>query len=194
MPPRPWQPRVGSFSEAAHGPAACPGSVDAGCARVCPLCCSCSATEQNRPHHRAQRHRTTRQHQEVHSGRAWGNSVVSGSALVLVVCAPAGSLRPHLAAALARTICLPAASSRRQQLVPFATAHSLAHHKAGAAGPKPLAAAPDVPSLPNPSPSRAPPQGTIADGAAVVPISAQLKYNVDVVCEYIVRKIPVPVR
>lgn len=37
-------------------------------------------------------------------------------------------------------------------------------------------------------------QGTIADGAPVVPISAQLKYNVDVVCEYIVKKIPVPVR
>jgi translation initiation factor 2 subunit 3 len=37
-------------------------------------------------------------------------------------------------------------------------------------------------------------QGTIADGAPVVPISAQLKYNVDVVCEYIIKKIPVPVR
>ncbi|EFJ48442.1 eukaryotic translation initiation factor 2 gamma [Volvox carteri f. nagariensis] len=37
-------------------------------------------------------------------------------------------------------------------------------------------------------------QGTIADGAPVVPISAQLKYNVDVVCEYVVKKIPVPVR
>ena len=37
-------------------------------------------------------------------------------------------------------------------------------------------------------------EGTIADGAPVVPISAQLMYNVDVVCEYIVRKIPVPVR
>lgn len=37
-------------------------------------------------------------------------------------------------------------------------------------------------------------QGTIADGAPVVPISAQLKYNVDVVCEYITNKIPVPVR
>ena len=37
-------------------------------------------------------------------------------------------------------------------------------------------------------------QGTIADGAPVVPISAQLKYNIDVVCEYIVKKIPVPVR
>jgi translation initiation factor 2 gamma subunit (eIF-2gamma) len=33
-----------------------------------------------------------------------------------------------------------------------------------------------------------------ADGAPVVPISAQLKYNVDVVCEYIEKRIPVPVR
>ena len=37
-------------------------------------------------------------------------------------------------------------------------------------------------------------QGTIAEGAPVVPISAQLKYNIDVVCEYIVKKIPVPMR
>ena len=37
-------------------------------------------------------------------------------------------------------------------------------------------------------------QGTIAEKAPVVPISAQLKYNVDAVCEYIVRRIPVPVR
>ena len=36
--------------------------------------------------------------------------------------------------------------------------------------------------------------GTIADGAPVIPISAQLKYNIDVVCEYIVKKIPVPIR
>jgi len=28
----------------------------------------------------------------------------------------------------------------------------------------------------------------------VVPISAQLKYNIDVVCEYIVKKIPIPER
>jgi hypothetical protein len=33
-----------------------------------------------------------------------------------------------------------------------------------------------------------------ADGAPVVPISAQLKYNVDVVCEFIEKRIPVPVR
>ena len=39
-----------------------------------------------------------------------------------------------------------------------------------------------------------PVQGTIADGAPIVPISAQLKYNVDVVCEYIVKRIPIPVR
>mmetsp|Transcript_20396 Transcript_20396/g.69408 ORF Transcript_20396/g.69408 Transcript_20396/m.69408 type:complete len:466 (-) Transcript_20396:551-1948(-) len=37
-------------------------------------------------------------------------------------------------------------------------------------------------------------QGTIADSAPVVPISAQLKYNIDVVCEYLCSKIPVPVR
>ncbi|KAI3438260.1 hypothetical protein D9Q98_000696 [Chlorella vulgaris] len=37
-------------------------------------------------------------------------------------------------------------------------------------------------------------QGTIAEGAPVVPISAQLKYNIDAVCEYLVKKIPVPVR
>ncbi len=33
-----------------------------------------------------------------------------------------------------------------------------------------------------------------ADGAPVVPISAQLRYNVDVVCEYIEKRIPVPQR
>ncbi|KAF4355662.1 hypothetical protein F8388_013079 [Cannabis sativa] len=37
-------------------------------------------------------------------------------------------------------------------------------------------------------------EGTVADGAPVVPISAQLKYNIDVVCEYIVKKIPIPER
>ncbi|GBG68943.1 hypothetical protein CBR_g3642 [Chara braunii] len=37
-------------------------------------------------------------------------------------------------------------------------------------------------------------QGTIAESAPVVPISAQLKYNIDVVCEYITNKVPVPVR
>jgi translation initiation factor 2 subunit 3 len=37
-------------------------------------------------------------------------------------------------------------------------------------------------------------QGTIAGNAAVIPVSAQLRYNVDVLCEYIKTKIPVPVR
>eukprot|EP00887_Chlorella_sp_A99_P004823 scaffold4.g4823.t1 len=35
-------------------------------------------------------------------------------------------------------------------------------------------------------------QGTIAEGVPIVPISAQLKYNVDAVCEYLCKKIPVP--
>ncbi|CAD5117106.1 DgyrCDS5914 [Dimorphilus gyrociliatus] len=37
-------------------------------------------------------------------------------------------------------------------------------------------------------------QGTIAESAPVIPISAQLKYNMDTVCEYLVKKIPVPIR
>ncbi|KAI9580306.1 hypothetical protein GQX74_000299 [Glossina fuscipes] len=37
-------------------------------------------------------------------------------------------------------------------------------------------------------------KGTVADGAPIIPISAQLKYNIDVLCEYIVKKIPVPQR
>jgi translation initiation factor 2 gamma subunit (eIF-2gamma) len=37
-------------------------------------------------------------------------------------------------------------------------------------------------------------QGTVAEGAAVIPISAQLKYNIEVLCEYITKKIPVPMR
>ena len=36
--------------------------------------------------------------------------------------------------------------------------------------------------------------GTIAEGAPIIPISAQLKYNVDAVCEYLTKKIPVPER
>lgn len=36
--------------------------------------------------------------------------------------------------------------------------------------------------------------GTVADSAPVVPISAQLRYNIDSVNEYIVKKIPVPLR
>ncbi|CAA7032044.1 unnamed protein product [Microthlaspi erraticum] len=35
---------------------------------------------------------------------------------------------------------------------------------------------------------------TIAEGAPIVPVSGQLKYNIDVVCEYIVKKIPVLVK
>lgn len=37
-------------------------------------------------------------------------------------------------------------------------------------------------------------QGTVAKDAQVIPISAQLKYNIDVVCEYIQQKIPIPKR
>merc|ERR1712051_870417 len=37
-------------------------------------------------------------------------------------------------------------------------------------------------------------EGTVAEGAPIVPISAQLKYNIEGVCEYIEKKIPVPIR
>jgi translation initiation factor 2 subunit 3 len=37
-------------------------------------------------------------------------------------------------------------------------------------------------------------KGTIAEGAPIIPISAQLKYNIDVVLEYITKKIPIPAR
>lgn len=37
-------------------------------------------------------------------------------------------------------------------------------------------------------------KGTSADGAPIVPISAQLKYNINAVNEFIVNKIPVPLR
>ncbi|XP_011872218.1 PREDICTED: eukaryotic translation initiation factor 2 subunit 3 [Vollenhovia emeryi] len=37
-------------------------------------------------------------------------------------------------------------------------------------------------------------QGTVAEGAPIIPISAQLKYNIEVLCEYITKKIPVPIR
>lgn len=36
--------------------------------------------------------------------------------------------------------------------------------------------------------------GTVADSAPIIPISAVLKYNIDVVCEYITRQIPIPIR
>jgi translation initiation factor 2 gamma subunit (eIF-2gamma) len=38
------------------------------------------------------------------------------------------------------------------------------------------------------------PAGTVAEGAPVIPISAQLKFNLDAVCEYITSKITVPPR
>jgi translation initiation factor 2 subunit 3 len=37
-------------------------------------------------------------------------------------------------------------------------------------------------------------QGTIADSSPIIPVSAQLKYNIDVVCEYLVKSVPVPTR
>lgn len=36
--------------------------------------------------------------------------------------------------------------------------------------------------------------GTVADSSPIIPISAVLKYNIDVVCEYIARFIPIPLR
>jgi translation initiation factor 2 subunit 3 len=36
--------------------------------------------------------------------------------------------------------------------------------------------------------------GTCAQDAPIIPISAQLKYNIDVVCEYIIKHIPMPLR
>lgn len=36
--------------------------------------------------------------------------------------------------------------------------------------------------------------GTVADNAPIIPISAVLRYNVDVVCEYLVHRVPVPPR
>lgn len=38
------------------------------------------------------------------------------------------------------------------------------------------------------------PLGTVAESSPIVPISAQLKYNIDSVNEYIVKKIPIPIR
>ena len=37
-------------------------------------------------------------------------------------------------------------------------------------------------------------EGTVAENAPIIPISAQLKYNLDLVAEYICTKIPVPPR
>ena len=45
-------------------------------------------------------------------------------------------------------------------------------------------------------PSSVPSQtlGTVAESSPIVPISAQLKYNIDAVNEYIVKRIPIPLR
>jgi len=37
-------------------------------------------------------------------------------------------------------------------------------------------------------------RGTVADGSPIIPISAQLKYNIDAINEALVSKIPVPIR
>lgn len=37
-------------------------------------------------------------------------------------------------------------------------------------------------------------RGTVADGAPIIPISAQLRYNIEVILEYICTKIPKPIR
>jgi len=37
-------------------------------------------------------------------------------------------------------------------------------------------------------------QGTVAEKAPVIPISAQLKYNIEAICEYLVKKVPIPLR
>ena len=36
--------------------------------------------------------------------------------------------------------------------------------------------------------------GTVAESSPIVPISAQLKYNIDAVNEYIVKRVPIPIR
>jgi len=37
-------------------------------------------------------------------------------------------------------------------------------------------------------------KGTVAENSPIIPISAQLRYNIDVICEYIITSIPIPVR
>lgn len=37
-------------------------------------------------------------------------------------------------------------------------------------------------------------RGTVADGSPIIPISAQLKYNIDAINEALVNKIPIPIR
>ena len=34
----------------------------------------------------------------------------------------------------------------------------------------------------------------MAENAPIIPISAQLKYNIEVISEYVVKKIPIPLR
>ncbi len=36
--------------------------------------------------------------------------------------------------------------------------------------------------------------GTVADSAPIIPVSAVLKYNIDIVCECIANYVPIPVR
>jgi len=36
--------------------------------------------------------------------------------------------------------------------------------------------------------------GTVAQNSPIIPISAQMKFNIDVICEYIVKHIPIPLR
>lgn len=37
-------------------------------------------------------------------------------------------------------------------------------------------------------------EGTVAEKAPIIPISAQLKYNIEVICEYLEKKVPIPIR
>merc|ERR1712066_495520 len=37
-------------------------------------------------------------------------------------------------------------------------------------------------------------KGTVAEKAPVIPVSAQLKYNIDVLCQFMIKNIPLPVR
>ena len=48
--------------------------------------------------------------------------------------------------------------------------------------------------MPPPEPDAPVLAGTVAESSPIVPISAQLKYNIDAVNEYIVKRIPIPVR
>jgi translation initiation factor 2 subunit 3 len=37
-------------------------------------------------------------------------------------------------------------------------------------------------------------RGTVADGSPIIPISAQLKFNIDAICDTLVNHIPIPLR